>query len=126
MKRTAIVITIWLGGCSLVPGTSAHMEKQARTALATNLFDVDTAKFANLRQKTTGTGDKADTTICGDVNAKNRMGAYVGFRHFAVSPKDGFSIVDPQADLTSADDSDRAIQEKAVQAGFDEVWKICA
>jgi hypothetical protein len=125
MKRFGLIAAVSLGGCSLVPGTSANLEKQARAALATNLFDVETARFDSLRQVTTKAGDKAEITICGDVNAKNRMGAYVGFRHFVVAPKDGFTIVDPQVDLAGTDDSDQAIKERATQAGFNAVWKMC-
>ena len=41
------------------------------------LFDPFTARFRGLR---TGRGG----ALCGEVNAKNRMGAYVGFKDFVI------------------------------------------
>ncbi len=49
---------------------------RAKRAVASVLFDPDAAQFQNI---------VADgTTICGELNAKNRMGAYGGFSMFAI------------------------------------------
>lgn len=53
------------------------LEGRARTALQGDLFDPFSARFANVRQGRNG-------AICGQYNARNRYGAYVGFRDFVV------------------------------------------
>lgn len=53
---------------------------QAKKQMAAELKDPDSAKFRNLAvyQPATGQG----VALCGEVNAKNAYGAYVGFRKF--------------------------------------------
>lgn len=50
--------------------------KAIREAMQARLKDADSAKFRNVR--VIGTANE----LCGDVNAKNGMGAYVGFAKF--------------------------------------------
>lgn len=51
-----------------------------------DLFDPHSAKFRNLLY--TDKDILKDTLWCGEVNAKNRMGAYVGWKRFAASKTD--------------------------------------
>ena len=44
------------------------------------LLDAESARFIELRE----VKKKTTTTICGQVNAKNAYGAYIGFAPFAV------------------------------------------
>lgn len=60
-------------------------EAQARKVVAPLLFDVSSAQFRNLRAN--------GGFLCGEVNGKNRFGAYVGFRPFAAIPEHGPSSV---------------------------------
>lgn len=53
----------------------------ARRELNERLFDYPSARFRDVR------GD--DTRICGYVNAKNRMGAYTGWKLFGVLGSEG-------------------------------------
>ena len=53
----------------------------ARRVVLANLRDADSAKFRNLRMVTTFMG----TAVCGEVNARNAMGGYVGFTEFATA-----------------------------------------
>jgi hypothetical protein len=53
------------------------LQGRAKTAMEGYLFDPFSAKFRNLRAGRGG-------ALCGEVNAKNRMGAYVGFKDFVV------------------------------------------
>ena len=55
-----------------------------------NLFDPGSAQFQNIRLNPDG------TALCGQVNAKNRMGGYVGFRQFLVTQEKGVEM--PNAD----------------------------
>lgn len=57
------------------------LEARARSAFEDDLFDPFSARFRNLRSGRGG-------AICGQVNARNRMGAYVGFKAFVVG-RDG-------------------------------------
>jgi hypothetical protein len=60
--------------------TSPHgqMERDARHALAAVLLDATSADLRNLRRTETG-------GVCGEVNAKNALGAYTGFKPFHAS-----------------------------------------
>ena len=54
-------------------------EEALRNRVATTLNDPQSAQFRNIKLS-------ADQKfLCGEINAKNRMGGYVGFRPFAVS-----------------------------------------
>lgn len=61
-----------------------QMESRASKAMESYLFDPYSVKFRSLRAGRGG-------AICGQYNAKNRLGAYVGFRDFVIG-KDGKSI----------------------------------
>lgn len=54
-----------------------EMQKIASAAMADTLFDPASAQYRALQKG-------RDGAICGKVNAKNRYGAYVGFRDFVV------------------------------------------
>lgn len=60
------------------------LEARAKNALEADLFDPFSVQFRNLRAGRRG-------AICGQYNAKNRMGAYVGFRDFVVG-RDGRTV----------------------------------
>ena len=53
----------------------ASMEEQAKKAVLNGLKDPGSAQFKNVRQVRPG-------QFCGEVNAKNAMGGYVGFKQF--------------------------------------------
>lgn len=77
MKRYA-----WAGLCitavSGLAGCGPSLEKQAQEIAARDLVDPASAQFRDVRP--------VDGTKCveGQINAKNRMGGYVGFRLFLV------------------------------------------
>lgn len=54
------------------------MQGAAEKAMANYLLDPDSAKYSSLRLGRAG-------AVCGKVNAKNRFGAYVGFKDFVLS-----------------------------------------
>lgn len=93
----AMLISITGTGCSVNPGTVAHREAEARDVLSDRLMDAESARFRNVVSKdVTREGQKVQI-LCGQVNAKNQMGAYVGFRDFIVVPEERFGLVDPAA-----------------------------
>jgi hypothetical protein len=54
----------------------------AQESLKQSLKDPSSAQFRNVRLVTFGSGK----VICGEVNAKNSYGGYVGFKRFVASP----------------------------------------
>jgi hypothetical protein len=58
---------------------SAEASKQTMLAkVKERLFDPDSAQFRNVQVAPTG------DTMCGEVNSKNKMGGYVGFKQFII------------------------------------------
>lgn len=52
-----------------------------KDAVAAQMFDPGSAAFRGLEEKI------PDFIYCGEVNSKNLMGGYVGYRKFAVTKK---------------------------------------
>jgi hypothetical protein len=122
MKRTittALAPIILLSGCSFIPGTEAHDEKIARDVFKTSLYDGESARLLDVRYKNVERDGKQQRILCGQVNAKNRMGAYVGFHRFVVVPDEQLGIVDPQATKDSSD------EEKVAQSLFYDTYAYC-
>lgn len=93
-----LVAALALAGCSDIPGTSANKVKVAKKAASDLLIDPSSAQFRSVQAVTNG--------VCGEINGKNRMGAYVGFTRFVFDSTD-VVILDPQfeeGDLARADD----------------------
>jgi hypothetical protein len=61
--------------------------KQAREAVSHNMRDPESSQFRAVAAGYAG-------AVCGEVNAKNAMGAYVGFRRFAWSDSLGAYVDD--------------------------------
>ncbi len=55
----------------------------ARRAVSGRLFDPYSAHFSEMQHMPRGTGSPL---VCGEVNSKNRMGAYIGMQQFAYDP----------------------------------------
>lgn len=55
----------------------------AKAELESNLFDPESAQYRNLRAGRVKDSD----VVCGDLNARNRMGGYVGFKPFVAMTK---------------------------------------
>ncbi|MFC0666264.1 hypothetical protein ACFSKY_00215 [Azotobacter chroococcum] len=74
------IITISMLAAALCGCTDGDISK-ARSELKRKLYDGDSAQFRNEQvYRVDGI-----TTVCGEVNAKNRMGGYTGFQPFAVA-----------------------------------------
>lgn len=64
----------------------------AQEKAAYDLRDPGSAQFRNLYALTRGMGDDS---VCGEINAKNAYGAYVGFSMFYVNHKGDVILTDP-------------------------------
>lgn len=69
---------------------SAEQVSIAKEKAANSLKDPASAQFRNLFAISRGTGDDK---VCGEINAKNSYGGYVGFRMFYVS-SDGDVLIE--------------------------------
>lgn len=85
-----IVVVPLLASCEFIPGTSSHSQAKAKQAAAAELIDPSSAQFRNIASR--------DGIVCGEINGKNRMGAYVGFTRFYVLTDDWQASLDPQFD----------------------------
>jgi hypothetical protein len=114
MKRIALFIVATLSLGAAGAGYYFWEREYSPTAkgikvLRSGLFDPESAQFQDVKHfSTTG-------ATCGLVNAKNRMGGYVGFTRFVVR-KDGEVLLDPTDDSKSDDPLQRldAINKKIV------------
>lgn len=86
---SGVVIALLISGYTLYQSQYGVLAL-AKEAVKNSLKDGESAKFRGIRQ--------IGVTICGEVNAKNAFGAYVGFRPFVVA--------DPQHENTIVNISD--------------------
>lgn len=77
---------------SAAAAAEAAIEPAGMELVKRRLFDPDSAKFRNV---THGRGN-----VCGEVNAKNKMGGYVGFKAFIVYQGTAFVTSDEGLDRT--------------------------
>lgn len=79
INRTLALLA--LAGVTLTGCGKSDIDR-AREAVAEKLTDPSSAQFRNERSK-------KDGWVCGEVNSKNAMGGYVGFKRYTVIWKDG-------------------------------------
>lgn len=109
------ISVVVLGACDKVPGTDANKIREAQEAATKDLIDPFSAQFRNVRVARGG--------VCGEVNAKNRMGAYVGFTRFvAIEGTNGewLAQLDPQfdpTDLAQAEEFCSSVQSNPYSSG---------
>lgn len=87
------IITIGLLGAALIGCTDADIWR-ARSELKLKLYDAESAQFRNEKVfKVNGT-----TLVCGEINAKNRLGGYSGFQPFVVQDGEWVTMGDKDAE----------------------------
>src|SRR5690606_29384101 len=72
MKRLALCAVLLAG-----PAYAAELAPDQKDAITRDLADPLAAQFRNVRQS-----NRHDFVVCGEMNAKNQYGGYVGFRKF--------------------------------------------
>lgn len=78
--------------CLALATTSGCSKPTWQEAVEAQLVDGDSAKFRGVQD--TGKG------VCGEVNAKNRMGGYAGFERFAYENSTGIVGIGPPRGLS--------------------------
>jgi hypothetical protein len=106
--KTKTVATCTLGAiavtCCLGIGWwqwSGKFQSQAKDAVRQRLADPDSAKFRNVRNVN---GD----VVCGEFNAKNGMGGYVGYRRFVFTGGD-WATFEPSAEELNSEMLENAV-----------------
>jgi len=86
-----------------------------KTAMQSSLKDADSAKFQNIRF---GKGEH-ESTICGEINAKNSYGAYGGFKTFMATYLDlKVKTMKPVVFLIGIDSSNRDVADMCEKYGI--------
>lgn len=96
MKYELLLTTLALGlavaGCS----EGSKQIEQAKGLVKNGLTDSGSAEFSDVSYY------KSSNYVCGYVNAKNKLGGYVGKKEFLVSIKDGSVYFEPNRDAIKA------------------------
>jgi hypothetical protein len=98
-----------LAACEFIPGTEDNLERRARLAAASLLIDPSSAIFLDVR--------RAGDAVCGELNARNRMGAYVGFSRFIVDTGTWRAAIEPGVEAAAAG-------AEAERSAFLRLWQI--
>lgn len=82
MNKTTSAVLIVLLLSAVIGGYFFYQSQNSlipwvQKVVSDKLIDGQSARFRNIREVTSG-------TYCGEVNSKNRMGAYTGFTGFSV------------------------------------------
>lgn len=92
--------------CSKIKGTDAHTIATAKEGIAYLLIDPSSAQFRNVTIVKHEEGSPhyvkeiGGTMICGEINGKNRHGAYVGFIPFVWSKELAVGSMSPNVEQT--------------------------
>lgn len=88
MKNIFLVTVIWaigLSGCSESDNAEINLssyERSGKYAVKAKLRDEDSTEFRNIFTKFLVYKGKKVVVSCGEVNAKNTLGAYAGFEGY--------------------------------------------
>jgi hypothetical protein len=83
LNLTVLSISLFVSLPALANQNINNFVKKAKQNLTNNFLDPDGAKFRNLEVKEwIGAENKKYLSLCGEVNAKNSLGAYTGFKLF--------------------------------------------
>ena len=85
---------------------------EVKAAITEGMRDPSSAQFRAVRKTSGG-------AVCGEVNAKNAMGGYVGFSRFVVTREDSYQF-DPVHGMSADRDDKRPIEDR--QRSFDHIW----
>jgi hypothetical protein len=93
-QAVCVCLVAPLAACDRIPGTDAYQIREAEKSAADQLIDPTSAQFRNVVVQ--------GITVCGEINGKNRMGAYAGFTRFMSTKGVSQAILDPEADPNDA------------------------
>ncbi len=98
-----IAAAVALTACQYVPGTAEHKIAGAQKAVAAQLKDPSSAQFTEVKTAPNG--------VCGQVNGKNVLGAYVGPQPFVWDAGTDQVLLGSAAQPSERDEHARAAYE---------------
>ena len=102
LKISVLSCAMALSACDKIPGTDQYVAAGAEKVAASKVPDPSSVQFRDVNVL-------HHQYVCGELNAKNILGAYVGFSRFVAEP-DGQSwhvAFDTNYDASQAEDADR-------------------
>ncbi|KZY92279.1 MULTISPECIES: hypothetical protein [unclassified Erythrobacter] len=104
-------VGVLLGGCQWIPGTKANKIADAQEVASQLLIDPTSAIFRNVAafEVVDANGNPA-TAVCGEINGKNRNGAYAGYTRFIASPELVEAVIE-QEPMYSGEEVTRMVQQ---------------
>ena len=116
MRRVAcFACVLAIGGCSLVPGTAAHSQKQAERLVRLQMRDPASAQFRN--ESVVHVNGTA--IVCGEVNGHNALGGYAGFTRFMVAS--GSAMLDSGPPAQPPREAGRDVAPVSYE--FEDAWR---
>lgn len=105
--------------------TSANIKsfdvEKAKASVTNNFKDPESAKFRKMYiSKFVNNEGESAYSLCGEVNAKNSMGGYVGYKNF-VALENSSALIDLEIDSSS--DSMDAFRQKMFEMSYP---RLCA
>lgn len=98
-----------MGLCALLLLAACGDTQRAKDIVAADFRDPDSVQWRNVHSVTDAI---QGNFVCGEVNARNGFGAYVGYRKFVVDMDKGTAVIEPQS--SSFDDEATAGLQNAV------------
>jgi hypothetical protein len=114
-------------GYDRIPGFAPYDLRVGKALLLDTMYDAESARLRHVKRHAAVLKDSpSPVSICGEVNGKNHMGAYVGFQRFVVELKDKSVEIDPLVKTTQADIEKKLKQCHAyAAAGYGELMEQC-
>ncbi|WP_416203740.1 hypothetical protein [Xanthomonas euvesicatoria] len=95
-------------GCSKVQ--EARFESTAKNWMTTHASDPDSVMFRNTKVVATSRDGASSYFLCGEINAKNRMGGYAGWSRFVVAGTPSEIPDDPSSGMIEANQEETLFQ----------------
>lgn len=134
-----------LPSCNYVPGTNSYKIAQTEIFIDEIVIDPESTKYRNVTISSIIAPNNGHT-VCGEINARNKMGGYTGFTRFINNAEQKEVLFDPtidvveqsrqateqrgfcsQLDQFSCPIANKIEAEIAEQESFDVSWgKFCA
>lgn len=91
-----VTVAVAIIAISVAYAPQLLVKRKAMEKIRSQLVDPSSAEFRNLRVVK---GRKGIDMVCGEVNAKNKLGGYVGFKDFYFEDEEnGVVLIDPGPD----------------------------
>jgi hypothetical protein len=115
---SALGLALMCSACGI--SDAYRYEQKAKDAITGLLLDPTSAEFRNIAQRS--------GHVCGEVNAKNKVGAFVGFKRFVVDTVDWRGLIDPEfdfSDLLSAEELCSSMRSNSYSS-FSAMESVCS